>query len=744
MSVTNRPHSEREGLASGRVGRDCERRPASRSVNPAAALAFLALFAGSCARDRGIPTYPNAPVILISIDTLRADRLPAYGYTKVKTPFLDRFQEEAWFFENPYTPCPMTLPAHTTMLTGTLPPEHGVRNNVGFTFNGQAHVNLPQFLKGHGYATGAAVSTYVLRYDTGLGALFDLYEDSIDTVPGVESIHYRRTGDKTAAFARTWIEKHTAEPFFFFFHIYEPHLPYDPPEPFRSLYGVSYDAEVATSDAIVGAFLEDLKRLGVYDRALVIVTGDHGEGLGDHGEEQHGVLLYREALHVPLLVKLPGGFGAGRRVAAPVQLSDLFPTVTATLGLATPKEVSGVSLLSLGGKAVPDRAIYAETLFPRLHLGWSDLRCVLDARHHYIYGPRPELYDIVADPAELHDLVGSEPATVSRLATELQHFPQGNERPAPVDEETLRRLAALGYIGGVRDRSTQANLPNPADSLKYLERMQEGWQLASQKKLPQAIGVLRSIVAENPGMADVWVKLGELYSEVNNDDESATAYRQALEHSPVFLPDTAVRLGLVELRLKRFDEAERLARGALNDIPVKAHELLARIALARGDLATAETEARAAAGPRNPQPAAILLLAEVKMRAGDAAGALAVVEQAEARANELQLSSVYNLKFMRGDALARLNRMDEAEAAFRAEIVAFPAHSQAYANLAVIRFVRGDREAVRRLMDEMYRANPSPHTCLLAATTCGTLGEKVQAATWQRRAEASSRLASAP
>ena len=445
-----------------------------------------------------------------------------------------------------------------------------------------------------------------------------------------------------------------------------------------------------------------------------------------------------------LLVRLPGGFGAGRRVAAPVQLSDLFPTVTALLGLPTPKEVTGASLLTADRKGAADRPIYAETLFPRLHLGWSDLRCVLDARYHYIHGPRPELYDLVADPAEFHDLIGSEAATVSRLATELQRFPQGNEKPAPVDEETLRRLAALGYIGGLSDRSTQTNLPNPADSLKYLKRMQEGWRLASDKKLPQAIQALRSIVAENPGMPDVWIKLGDLYSDVNNDDESATAYRQALERSPVFLPDTAIRLGLVELRLKRFEEAERLARGALNDIPVKAHELLARIALARGDLATAESEARAAAGSRNPQPSAILVLAEVRIQAGDPAGALEVVEQAQERAKELQLSSVYNLEFLRGDALARLNRGDEAEAAFRREIAAFPAHLHAYANLAVIRFIRGDRGGVDRLMDEMVQANPSPRAFLIAATTYGTLGESGKAATWRRRAEAAKRQPAAP
>lgn len=690
------------------------------------------------------PAFPNAPVVLISIDTLRADRLPAYGYTKVRTPLLDRFQQEAWLFENPYTPCPLTLPAHTTMLTGLLPPEHGVRNNAGFVFDGKAHPSLPLFLRQHGYATGAAVSSYVLHFQTGLGALFDYYEDSVDMTPGVQSVHYRRSGDKTAAFARGWIAKHSTEPFFFLFHIYEPHLPYEPPEPFRSLYGVSYDAEVATSDAIVGAFLEDLKQLGVYDRAVVIVTSDHGEGLGDHGEEQHGIFLYREAIHVPLFLKLPGGFGAGRRVAARAQLSDLFPTVTAALGLPTPKEVSGRSLLSISERGAPDRVIYGETLFPRLQLGWSDLRSVLHERYHYIHGPRPELYDIMADPAELHDLIKSEATTASRLAKELQRFPQGNEKPAPVDEEALRRLAALGYIGGLRDRGTTADLPNPADNLKYLKRMQEAWRLAGDKKLPQAIEVLRAMLKESPGLSDAWIKLAELLSEVGLEDEAAAAYRQALDRSPVFLPDISVSLGFVELRRQRLEEAEGLARRSLVGLPTKAHELLARVALARGDPATAENEARAAAESRNLQPSTVLVMAEVKLRAGKPAEALQVVEEAQAYARDLRLASVYNLEFLRGDALARLNRMDEAEAAYGREIGAFPRHAQAYANLAVIRFIRGDRAGVDRLIDEMARANPSRHTYLVAAATYDAFGAKEKAATWRRRAEAPELGANAP
>ena len=644
-------------------------------------------------------------------------------------------------FENAYSPCPMTLPAHTTMLTGMLPPEHGVRNNIGFTFDGEVHVSLPRLLKQRGYATGAAVSSYVLRSETGLGALFDFYEDSFDTIPGVQSVNYQRSGDKTAALAEPWIGAHAGKPFFFLFHIYEPHVPYDPPEPFRSQYGATYDGEVATADAIVGAFLDALRKLGVYDKAIVIVTSDHGEGLGQHGEQQHSIFLYREAIRVPLLFKLPDRTGAGRRVEAPVQLSDILPTVTAALGLPAPKEASGTSLFSAGATGAAERAIYGETFFPRLQLGWSDLHSVLDARYHYIHGPRPELYDMVADPGEEHDLARSDPGTVARLARELKSFPTGSAKPSPVDQETARRLASLGYLGSLRD-SGGANLPNPADNLPALRRMEEAWHLESEGHLPEAIGVLRASVRENPGMFDAWVKLGDLLSESGLDEEAAAAYRQALDRSPMFLPDITVALGFVELRRRRFDEAERLARASLAALPSKAHELLADLALARGDLAAAESEARAAAASRNPQPAAMLVLARVKLRAGEPAEALRVIEKAQAASRERRLGPVYDLEFLRGDALARMDRLDDAEAAFRAEIAAFPAHAEPYTSLAVIRFMRRDLPGLDRELNDMIRANPSPRSYLLAASTLDSLGEKKRAASFRNRGQALNRAAS--
>lgn len=701
-------------------------------------LMAVALAGPACRRGAegpgGVGTFPDAPVVLVSIDTLRSDRLPAYGFTKVRTPHLDRLAADAWLFEKAFAPTPMTLPSHTSMLTGKIPPEHGVRNNSGFTFRGESHPSLPKLLKEHGRATGAAVSAWVLRKETGIGPLFDDYEDSVPTDPGVATVRYQRPGAATLAFAKEWISGHAAQPFFYFFHIFEPHLPYEPAERFLAEYGPTYEAEVATADAIVGELLDHLRALGLYEKAIVIVTSDHGEGLGDHGEEQHSLLLYREALQVPLFLKLPGSVGGGRRVAAPVQLSDILPTVTSLLGLPTPLGVSGRSLLESAAEGASARTIYGETLYPRLQLGWADLKSAIDGRWHYIHGPRPELFDYVADPAEKNDLVGPERETAARLARELLRFPTGNETPAPEDEETLRRLAALGYLGGLRDRGGSEDLPNPVDNVASLRKMEEGWRLAREGRIEEAISHLRGMLGENPGMTEARIKLAELLVEAGRDEEAAASYRETLSRSPVPLPDITVSLGLVELRRKRFDEAERLAREAARSLPVGGRVLLARVLLAKGDVAAAEREARAACGEGSPEPGALLALAEVKARAGRPAEALADVERAAARAKELRLSRVFNLELQRADALARLNRLPEAEAAFRAEIAAYPGNTQAYTSLAVLRFLAGDRMGVDALLEQMYRASPSPRTALVAASTFDALGAKAKGEAWRKRA----------
>src|SRR5258706_16119 len=351
-------------------------------------LPLLLPFAVACGRhEPPSPRYERAPVILISVDTLRSDPLPAYGYRGVETPAIDALARDGMLFEHAYSHCPMTLPSHLSMLTGLTPVEHGVRNNLGFRFDAGKTASLPRVLKAHGYATGAAVSSYVLRGDTGLRDAFDYYEDSVNPPPGASFADHQRSGATTTALAEQWIGAHAAQPFFFFLHLYEPHVPYEPPEPYRSRYANRYDGEIATADAIVGNFVQFLKAKGIYDRAIVVFTSDHGEGLGDHGELQHSILLYREAIQVPLVVKLPASARHGERVSAPAGLIDIARTIAELTGVEL-KTPSAASLLSLP----PSRDIYSETIYPYVQLGWSDLKSVVNERSHYIDSSRPELY----------------------------------------------------------------------------------------------------------------------------------------------------------------------------------------------------------------------------------------------------------------------------------------------------------------------------------------------------------------
>lgn len=656
----------------------------------------------ACNREKPT-TAANAPIILISIDTLRADRLPAYGYTNIATPHIDALRRDGILFDHAYSHCPMTLPSHVSMLTGLLPTEHEVRNNLGYRFDAAKHPTLPQWLKQNGYATGAAVSSYVLRADTGLASAFDWYDDAIPVATSGAASQHQRSGMTTLAVAKKWIDQHQSQPFFLMFHIYEPHAPYEP----------SYDGEVEKSDAITGELIAHLKQLGIYERAIVVLTSDHGEGLYDHGEDQHGILLYREALQVPLIVKLPSSARAGTSIKNPASLIDLVPTIAKLVGVATP-QLKGVDLLA---EYDAKRRIYAETFYPRIHLGWSELRSLVDDRHHYIAGPRAELYDVVADPKETKDILADERRVAASMREEIAKYPAGIKELQTIDPEDAAKLAALGYVGSAQSPNTGAALPNPRDMLPYLARIKEGFKLADERRYGDAVRVLEALVKENPGLFDVWDKLGELFAEMGQHEDAIRVYREAMQRAQRFSPEMALSLGDAYARANQPDEAERYAQLAMKSVPAGAHALLSRVALARRDFRTAEAEATLAIGTQNPQPSHMLLRADVLRAAGDLQGALAAADAAEARAKELGVSKLYRLDFVRGDVLARMERVPEAIDAYRREIANFPHDTQAYANLAIIYFITGRRDEMERVLDALVKANPHPGARALAAKT---------------------------
>ena len=698
-------------------------------------LLALTLAFGCGPRARSAPEFPGAPVILISIDTLRADHLPAYGYSQLATPNIDALQRDSILFENAYSHCPLTLPSHLSLLTGLLPADHGVRSNLGYRFDGATHPTLARRLRSRGYATGAAVSAYVLRGATGISDSFDFFDDAVggDVEWTRDVSTLQRSGLETARRALAWAESVKTKPLFLLLHIYEPHAPYEPPEPFRSRYGATYDGEIAASDGIVGEFLGQLRRDGIYDRAVVLLLSDHGEGLGDHGEQEHGILLYREALHVPLLLKLPGSREAGTRVSRPVGLIDVVPTIASLVKLGRSESLKGASLLDPERRGSGE-TIYSETYYPRIHLGWSELRSLVDARHHYIDGPKPELYEIVRDPRETTDAFAAEATVAQAMKKKLDGYGSAFSDPGRVDPGVAEKLKALGYLSQTTPTRHGEVLPNPKDRIHVHEALKAANRLGLQGKDEEALSALRSVLEKDPGSFEAQRELAGTLARLHRYDAAAAAYQEAIRLSPRLAGSVAIPLGLVELERGRLAEADARAQEALAEDPGHAHLLRAQVAFARRDLVAAEREARLAMADTAAQSEGAMVLAQVHVQRSELAQALAALEQARARAIESGRAPAIGLDHLRADVLGRLGRFPEAEAVLREEIRSSPGKSQTYASLAVMVALQGrPRSEVHEILDTMVRANPAPETIMLGAKTLDFLGDKDAARAWRKR-----------
>ncbi len=697
--------------------------------------AALCLAAALAACRGGDGPWPGAPVVLISIDTLRADRLPGWGYGGVATPAIDALAAEGVLFENAYAQVPLTFPSHASLLSGLLPPQAGVRSNVGYVFDAAAHPTLPGALRAQGYKTGAAVSAYVLRRETGLGRDFDAYDDAVQVEESVTLGELQRPGDAAARAALAWLDAQgEGAPFFLLLHLFEPHTPYAPPEPFRSRYRDAYVGEVAAADAIVGRFLDELRRRRRYDQSLIVLLSDHGEGLGDHGEKEHGVLLYRETLHVPLILKLPGGRRGGARVAAPVALVDIFPTVCSALSVACPAGLAGRSLLGGAADHAAARQIYSESLYARIHLGWSELRSLVDERYHYISGPDPELYDIAADPRETRNLRDQARRELREREAELAAIPLQLDAPAPVDAEEAARLAALGYLGSVAAEPSGPRR-DPKQHVRKLESVGRAHELTQEGRLLEAVELCREILREYPELVDVHTQLAATLRHLGRHDESLAAYREAIRLAPAMRDSLAVEIGKLELDRGRLEQAELNARQALAAYPLEAQLLFAGVELARGDLTAAESAARQAVGEAsNPRLAALVFLARVLVEERRLPEALAAVENAAARIAAGDARPLPTLEATRGDVLARLGRAAEAETAFRREIELFPRTTEAYVRLSILLAEQRRFDEIEPTLEAMVRAVPAPRTSGLAAQTLEDLGNVGAAADFRRRA----------
>ncbi len=504
-------------------------------------------------------------IILISVDTLRADRLRCYGFGMIETPNIDRLAEEGILFEDCYSHTPLTLPSHCSILTGTLPLYHRIRDNGGFVLDEKQMV-VSELLKKKGFKTSAFVSAFVLDSKWGLAQGFDYYFDKFDLSKyktiGLGDI--QRRADETIDEVIKWIEANGDKRFFAFIHLYDPHTPYEPPPPYDKLYqGRPYLGEIAYTDFQIGRLLKFLEEKGLHEKSIIIFLSDHGESLGEHGEGTHGFFVYESVIRVPLIVRTPLKNLRGIRVKNPVQLIDITPTI---LNLADISDISftqGYSLLDFffsPSKANPKK-IYFETFYPRYHFGWSELKGIQWGNWKFIDAPKPELYDISSDPNEVNNLYNEREDISKKMREFLKEIMEKNSAKDEVkyqnlDQETMEKLAALGYIGSfVEEKGTEIReLADPKDKIELFNLLISCKEDTLSGNYKTAIEKIEKIIKDDPNIPDAHFSLGNVYWKMGDYEKAISAFKKALEINPKF--DFAmINLANIYRILKRFDDA---------------------------------------------------------------------------------------------------------------------------------------------------------------------------------------------
>jgi tetratricopeptide (TPR) repeat protein len=629
----------------------------------------------------------NRPdVLLVTIDTLRADHLGCYGYKNIKTPVLDALAKEGVRFERAFSPVPLTLPAHCSILTGTYPIYHGVRDNSGFIL-APDQLTLAEILKQAGYRTAAFVGAFVVDSKFGLGQGFDFYFDRFDLsrFENISPGYIQRTGDEVVRETIRWLESQRSgprAPFFIWMHLYDPHDPYTPPEPYRSRHKDNpYDGEIEFSDANLGTLIDWLRVHERYENTLVVMAGDHGESLGEHGESKHGFFIYNATLHVPMIIRFPHGQYAGRSVTASVSLVDLLPTILQILGTgnADSGKVQGHGLLSLilGKNSQYRPEIYAETYYPRLQFGWSELRALITEKEKYLLAPKEEIYEYGLDFSEIHNLADTETGRVNQLRNSLKSLIRryGTSKVAggktTLDPETQEKLRSLGYVAlQMGDAGTEdlQGLRDPKDEISTYNEITELFERGAAGDYRAVIPRYQQILKAQPGLKIVYYKLGQAYYHSGDYETALVSFKKAIE------------LG-GEVALATFDLAQTyLKLNRVDDAIVGFRRTV--------ELDPTHYRARTNLG----------LLLRNQGKVDDS------IMQLEA-AIKLAPTSVIALSNL-GIAYSMANRHGEAEDAMRRAVFLAPKDGFVHANFAAVLHRAGKEEEARAEMEIARKLNP--------------------------------------
>ena len=569
------------------------------------------------------PGPPN--VLLITIDTVRADRIGAYGYAKAATPVMDRLAREGVRFADATTQAPLTGPAHAALLTGLYPARIGVRDNATTPVPDSA-TTAAELFKARGYRTGGFVGAFILTAPYGFAQGFDTFDADFPGFSDGLKLQVQRRGDAVVDAALKWLEGGSTQPFFGWVHLYDAHAPYDAPAPFAVRFKSSpYDGEIAYVDACIGRLVSALEQSGRLDRTLIAVVADHGESLGEHGEAEHGMFLYESVLHIPWIMRLPARARTGTIVGGQVRTIDVLPTLAAIAGVPMPR-VDGESVAALiEGKTRRDAPTsFAETYYPKWHYGWSELKSVRDDRWKFIDAPKQELYDLRADPAERRNVSPDRSTLATGMSGELGRIDAGfgaaanTEAPKP-DADTLARLRSLGYVGMTASSTTGHRGPDPKDMIATAETFRVGISRAmdalANDRPATAIEQLKRLLAVDERSYEVHLFLGDAYTATRQFDNALAEYAAARLMNP---RNAAPLLSSARAYLAQGDMARALLQAELaagiepgsGDISVvrgQIHERAGRTAEAIADYS-------AAVRANGSDPQARARLASVAMR----------------------------------------------------------------------------------------------------------------------------------
>lgn len=704
---------------------EAPRRPSARrlligvvALVAAIAVAGAVLIAGRVSHPRIVPaSLKDFNVVLITLDTTRADHLPVYGYEGVRTPGLDRLASDSLVFDNAIAHAPITLPSHASIMTSQLPIAHGVRDNEGYHVDPKI-TTLAEVLKGRGYLTAAFVSAFVLDARWGLDRGFDVYFDEFNPLEKANRDEIQRTAGQTQAEVERWLPKHGGKPFFLWVHYYDPHDPYTPPEPYFSSYVANrYDGEIAYMDESIGRLLAKLDENGLTDRTLVVVTADHGEGLGEHGEPTHAMFLYRTTLHVPLLIRIPGG--RQRRVPEVVRHIDLAPTILDLLGVAVAPGMQGASVLPLlNGEERDDRPAYSESLYAQLHYGWSPLASLTERKYELIDAPRAELFDNDADPGQKRNLIRDKEEVAEGLKERLREIvaTMGRadlEGPRKMDPDTEQKLRSLGYLGSLGQQTAESLKVDPKDKLDVIAAVAAGVKAFSEKDFQGALQWVLPVTQTDPNLVEAFYLSGASFAYMQMHDQAIDRLLRAIAMRPDHTMSLAT-LGWAYQGKGDSAEAERWFQKALAVEPDHGFTLVKLAGLYRATGRPAEAEAYFAkatepvdaslATTTEPETRSRLLAirAEAYFGAGRAAQAASDLEAAIALTPQ-QSELHFNLAQIRESQ----NDAAGAIAAYEAETRIAPSSFDAHMNLGMLNFNLQRYEAAAASYQALRRIAPS-------------------------------------